>query len=357
MGARYVDWMTDPETVVFTDGACKGNPGPGGWAWAIEDGPWCSGYEPATTNQRMEITAAYRAVVDNPGPLRIVSDSMYVVNCFRDEWWKGWQQRNWLNSKKQPVANRDLWEPLVELVQQRDVVFEWVKGHSGHEMNDLVDRLAVAAIERRGGDDGDRPPVWEQLGPPDLMPPETRAVARDRRVPAGRLWSVVGLRCTSLADTDAGALLRHRMAKIIAAQQQLHGDVVVLSGARPGAEQIGALAASDAGVPYVVILPYPDPVPRSSGVEWERFSDLCRGAESVVTLESKRPTDGAGRTAALARRDGWLRSVSSGALVVTADAAAKRSSVSSKAVAAAQDQLDKFSRTLGEDVWEVPVEF
>ncbi|GAB3988602.1 ribonuclease H family protein [Nocardioides marmoraquaticus] len=133
-------------TEVFTDGACKGNPGPGGWAWAVEGGPQGSGGDPATTNQRMEIRAALEAVRALDGPLVVVSDSTYVVNCFRDRWWAGWRSRGWTTSAKKPVANRDLWEPLVDLVEQRgDVTFRWVKGHSGHPMNDLVDRLAVEA--------------------------------------------------------------------------------------------------------------------------------------------------------------------------------------------------------------------
>ena len=130
----------------FTDGACRGNPGPGGWAWAVLDGPQGSGHDPATTNQRMEVRAAYEAVVAIPGPLVVVSDSTYVVNCFKNSWWTGWRARGWLNSAKKPVANRDLWEPLIDLVEERgDVSFRWVKGHSGHPMNDLVDRLAVDA--------------------------------------------------------------------------------------------------------------------------------------------------------------------------------------------------------------------
>ena len=133
-------------TVVYTDGACRGNPGPGGWAWAVPGGAWASGYDPATTNQRMEITAAYRAVEALPGPVHVVSDSTYVVNCFRDEWWRGWLDRGWVSSARKPVANRDLWEPLVTAVAERgDVAFAWVKGHSGHPMNDFVDGLAVAA--------------------------------------------------------------------------------------------------------------------------------------------------------------------------------------------------------------------
>ena len=131
---------------VWTDGACSGNPGPGGWAWATKDGRQASGGEPATTNQRMEIRAALEAVSALEGPLVVVSDSTYVVNCFRDGWWRGWLSRGWVNSAKKPVANRDLWEPLVTLVRERgDVTFRWVKGHSGDPMNDLVDRLAVDA--------------------------------------------------------------------------------------------------------------------------------------------------------------------------------------------------------------------
>ena len=111
-------------TEIYTDGACSGNPGPGGWAWAIEGGAFESGYETHTTNQRMEVTAAFEAVQRNDGRIEIVSDSTYVVNCFRDSWYVGWRKRGWLNSQRKPVANRDLWEPFVELVLARgDVTF------------------------------------------------------------------------------------------------------------------------------------------------------------------------------------------------------------------------------------------
>ena len=108
--------MTGHPIVVFTDGAAKGNPGPGGWAWAVPGGPQGSGHDPATTNQRMEVRAAFEAVRALPGPLVVVSDSTYVVNCFKNSWWRGWRARGWLNSAKKPVANRDLWEPLIDLV-------------------------------------------------------------------------------------------------------------------------------------------------------------------------------------------------------------------------------------------------
>jgi len=143
-----------PETVVvYTDGACSGNPGPGGWGWAVAPNgqPHGSGGDVLTTNQRMELLAVLEAlrslgVGSEAGPVEVVSDSTYVVNCFRDRWWANWQRNGWKNSKRQPVANADLWQPLVELVNSGDVSFRWVKGHSGDPMNDLVDELAVAAI-------------------------------------------------------------------------------------------------------------------------------------------------------------------------------------------------------------------
>jgi ribonuclease HI len=138
----------------YTDGACSGNPGPGGWAWVVPGGPYAAGWDGRTTNQRMEITAALEAVRAHQagelgeGPLTVVSDSTYVVNCFRDRWWEGWLRRGWINSQKKPVANRDLWEPLIELVRARgDVSFEWVKGHNGDEWNDRADALAVEACQ------------------------------------------------------------------------------------------------------------------------------------------------------------------------------------------------------------------
>ena len=144
--------------IVYTDGACSGNPGPGGWAWAVPDGPYASGAETHTTNQRMEITAALEAVKSlgsAADALEVVSDSTYVVNCFRDKWYAGWQKRGWTNSQRKPVANRDLWEPLVEQVLLLgNVTFRWVKGHGSDPMNDLVDRLAVEASLTQTGRTG-----------------------------------------------------------------------------------------------------------------------------------------------------------------------------------------------------------
>jgi len=137
-------------TVIYTDGSCRGNPGPGGWAWAVDGGPSDSGGEAHTTNQRMEITAALQALRSLTGPLHVVSDSTYVVNCFRNRWWYGWRRKGWRNAQGKPVANRDLWEEILGLALDggRPVTFEWVKGHSGDRMNDLVDRLATEAADR-----------------------------------------------------------------------------------------------------------------------------------------------------------------------------------------------------------------
>jgi ribonuclease HI len=146
--------------VVYTDGACRGNPGPGGWAWAVPDGPYASGAETHTTNQRMEITAVLRALraltEDAPGGIEVVSDSNYVVKCFTDKWWKGWERRNWRNAQNKPVANRDLWEPLLALALSAgvEVSFRWVKGHSGDRWNDRVDELATIAADTGAGTSG-----------------------------------------------------------------------------------------------------------------------------------------------------------------------------------------------------------
>ena len=139
-------------TIIYTDGACRGNPGPGGWAW-IAAHPLeakASGHDPDTTNNRMEMTAALEAIrayqrEAYPGRLLIVSDSAYVVNCFSAHWYKGWLKRGWKKSDGKPVLNRDLWEPLVGLSLELDVTYQWVKGHSGDSMNDLVDEMAVKA--------------------------------------------------------------------------------------------------------------------------------------------------------------------------------------------------------------------
>ena len=310
----------------YTDGACRGNPGPGGWAWAVDGGPWASGHDPDTTNQRMEIQAALDAARSLDGPLVVVSDSTYVVHCWRDRWWEGWLKRGWRSSQRTPVANRDLGEPLVEVFRtRRDFAMEWVKGHSGDVMNDLVDRLAVGASYGHTGRGEGEPPAG-LLGPPDDPGPSGRTVAADgtgppgggdRRVPAGWPVAVVGVRNDGLADSPAGLAVTSQLERILVAQHELHPDLVVVSGLRAGSEEIGARAALAASVPLVVVLPYPDPTAGWPVPARTRFDQMCAAAHQVVTLEQRRPTDAAGRRAALARRDGWLRSTMSGAVVIS----------------------------------------
>jgi ribonuclease HI len=115
-----------------------------------------------TTNQRMEITAALQSLralggADSAAPaIEVVSDSTYVVNCFKQSWWKGWHRRGWRNTAGKPVANRDLWEPLLELAlaPRPAVSFHWVKGHSGDRWNDVVDELATTAAANGSGTTG-----------------------------------------------------------------------------------------------------------------------------------------------------------------------------------------------------------
>ncbi|HVB91522.1 MAG TPA: ribonuclease H [Acidimicrobiales bacterium] len=151
---------TADSLIVYTDGACRGNPGPGGWAWAVPGGRFASGADPATTNQRMEIMAALEALrsltEEEPPGIEVVSDSTYVVKCFNDRWWQGWQRRNWRNAQNKPVANRELWEPLIELAvaSPTRVTFRWVKGHSGDRWNDRVDELATMAADTGAGAHG-----------------------------------------------------------------------------------------------------------------------------------------------------------------------------------------------------------
>lgn len=139
--------------IMYTDGACSGNPGPGGWGVVlIEDGreTEMSGGENPTTNQRMELTAPIKGLRALSGrrQVAIYSDSAYVINCFRDRWYDRWRKNGWLNAQKKPVENRDLWEALIALVEQHDVAWHKVAGHSGHPLNDRADGLARAGIVR-----------------------------------------------------------------------------------------------------------------------------------------------------------------------------------------------------------------
>lgn len=146
--------MDLPEVIIYTDGACSGNPGPGGWgAVIIGDGGSAevaeiSGGEPHTTNQRMELRAAVEALraLSTPSRVRLYSDSAYLVNAFRQRWLPRWQVNGWRTAAKKPVQNQDLWQNLLSLAQKHRVEWFKVKGHSDDLFNNRCDELARRAI-------------------------------------------------------------------------------------------------------------------------------------------------------------------------------------------------------------------
>ena len=139
-------------TVAYTDGACKGNPGAGGWGAHLifSDGQTQDLYggEQVTTNNRMELMGAIQALTHSPREQNLENwtDSTYVKKGIT-EWIEGWKKRGWKTASKKPVANQDLWQQLDALCQQRDVTWHWVKGHAGHPENEICDQLAVKASQ------------------------------------------------------------------------------------------------------------------------------------------------------------------------------------------------------------------
>jgi ribonuclease HI len=137
---------------IFTDGACKGNPGPGGWGAVIRSGPHekeISGGEPATTNNRMELLAAIRALeaLKRPCEIALYTDSIYVRDGIT-KWIHGWRKNGWKTADRKPVKNAELWQELLEAAAPHKVDWRWVKGHAGHPENERADKLACdAAME------------------------------------------------------------------------------------------------------------------------------------------------------------------------------------------------------------------
>ena len=138
---------------LFTDGACSGNPGPGGWGAILRykgAEKELSGGEESTTNNRMELTAAIEGLsaLKEPCQVTLYSDSKYLVDAITKGWAVGWRSRGWRKADKQPALNVDLWQRLLDLLEQHEVTFVWVKGHAGHPENERCDRLAVAEYEK-----------------------------------------------------------------------------------------------------------------------------------------------------------------------------------------------------------------
>lgn len=136
---------------IYTDGACRGNPGPGGWGALLTSGKSekeLSGAEPSTTNNRMELTAVIRALeaLKRPAQARLYTDSEYVRRGIT-EWLPGWKSRGWRTADRKPVKNQDLWQRLDELAARHEIEWRWVPGHAGVPGNERVDRLANEAID------------------------------------------------------------------------------------------------------------------------------------------------------------------------------------------------------------------
>lgn len=141
------------KVILYTDGACSGNPGMGGWAAVLiykKHQKEFSGSEKLTTNNRMELTAVIRGLqlLKEKCNVEVYSDSAYVVNAINNDWLTQWQLRNWKTANKEPVSNQDLWEELIPLLKKHKVSFFKVKGHSDDELNNLCDKLAVAEINK-----------------------------------------------------------------------------------------------------------------------------------------------------------------------------------------------------------------
>lgn len=139
---------------LFTDGACSGNPGPGGWGAVLRYKgveKELSGYSPATTNNRMELTAVVEGLraLKEPCQLDIYTDSRYLKDGITS-WIRKWKKNGWKTSNKSPVKNKDLWEALDEASQRHRIAWHWIKGHAGHPENERADRLAREAIAKRG---------------------------------------------------------------------------------------------------------------------------------------------------------------------------------------------------------------
>ncbi|HHT27704.1 MAG TPA: ribonuclease HI [Firmicutes bacterium] len=143
--------MTElPEVIIYTDGACSGNPGPGGWGAVLQYGKHykeLSGGDRHTTNQRMELQAALEALraLKRPCKVRLHSDSAYLVNAFNQNWLDNWQRNGWRTAAKKPVENRELWQALLDVAKRHQVTWIKVKGHADNQWNNRCDELASAA--------------------------------------------------------------------------------------------------------------------------------------------------------------------------------------------------------------------
>jgi ribonuclease HI/uncharacterized phage-like protein YoqJ len=293
----------------------------------------------------MEIRAALEAVEALPGPLEVVSDSKYVVQCFSDRWYVKWEANGWKTSNRTPVLNQDLWRPLVEAFHDREgeLEFRWVKGHSGDVMNDIVDRLATEAARRQEGRSGAEPPT--DLEAADGAGPSRATGVAPNAAPSGYRVVVLGHRPPDLGgygENPVAAALRHRMAEILLALAQVHPDLVVLTGLGLGAEQLGAVAAAAADVPYVAVLPFPEPDSVWPTASRATFRLLADAAHDTIVLSPKKPATKQAAGVAIGKRNAWLIAHADAALVVW-DGTDR----------SLRDDVRALERRIPDDVWVV----
>jgi ribonuclease HI/uncharacterized phage-like protein YoqJ len=270
----------------------------------------------------MEIRAALEALDALPGPLEVVSDSKYVVQCFTDRWYAKWEANGWKTSNRTPVLNQDLWRPLVEAFHAREgeLTFRWVKGHSGDVMNDVVDRLATEAARRQVGRSGSEPAtdLGEADEPTRSRKTGTPAVAANA-APDGYRVVVLGHRPPDLGGYEENPIttaVRNKLTEILRGLAAIHPDLVVLTGLGLGAEQLGAEAAASADVAYIAVLPFPDPDAVWPATSRATFRLLADAAHDTILLSEKSPTSKAAAGAALRQRNAWLIAHADAALVV-----------------------------------------
>ena len=220
------------QAVIHTDGACSGNPGPGGFgAIIVIDGMEAltvTGGDPHTTNSRMELSAvieAMRAINSMSGvewtPITVCSDSKYITDAFNQGWLENWQRNGWRKADKKPVANQDLWTQLVQEISPHTMVFNWVKGHSGDPMNERCDQLAVAEAAFAPRTDG----YWASAGnrrsvvedwSPRLSQERPEAETPPPTVPAEReVMRILEAMSAALDQCDNFASFRQRMRHVL----------------------------------------------------------------------------------------------------------------------------------------------
>jgi ribonuclease HI/uncharacterized phage-like protein YoqJ len=276
----------------------------------------------------------------------VFSDSTYVVKCFTDRWYVKWEANGWQTSGRKPVVNQDLWRPLVEQFHARgdELAFRWVKGHSGDAMNDVVDRLATEAARRQLGRRGDEPPV--DLGPADEVPRAGAKKATASGAPAGFRVVVLGHRPPELGgygENATATAVRERITEILRGLRAVHPDLVVLTGLGLGAEQLGAEAAAEAGVPYVAVLAFPDPDSVWPATSRAAFRLLADAAHDTILLSETAPASKQAAGIAIGKRNSWLVNHAHAAIAVW-DGRDR----------ALRDDVRALEKRIPDDVWIVP---